>query len=116
MSGDTLAAGSPPVGRTTIRPQAIRRLVEAVAGDTAGIPARRVSAVLTDEGGTLIVRVTTPVELEPRPGAGRTGLVDHAGELAEAVTVRLDELAGRSVGRVDVRITGAYRANEGRVR
>ena len=115
MTVETSEAEPAHVGRTTIRPQAIRRLAEAAAADVAAVPARRVTAALADERGELIIRVSTPVELESRLAWSRTGLVDRAAELAEEVTSRLSELACRSVRRVDVRVTGAYRADEKRV-
>ncbi|HEY0261039.1 MAG TPA: hypothetical protein VGC18_14440 [Lacisediminihabitans sp.] len=114
MTTELAAAQPPHAGRTTIRPQAIRRLVEAVAADAAGVPAGRVNAALSDEHGRLIVRVTSPVELTARTTSPRT-LLDRAGELATVVAAGLDDLAGRSVRRVDVRITGVNRSNERRV-
>jgi len=114
MTAETTGAVPSYAGRTVIRPQAIRRLVEAVAADIAGVPAGRVSAALGDERGALVVRVSTPFELGPAASGGGS-LVDRAGKLAAAVTSRLDDLAGRSVRRVDVRITGAQRSDKRRV-
>lgn len=114
MTTGTPGAPPPYAGRTTIRPQAIRRVAEAVAGDTAGVPASVVTASLSDERGRLVVHVSSPIELGVR-AATKGSLVDRAGELAAAVTAGLDDLTSRSVGRVDVRITGVRRSDDGRV-
>jgi len=105
MTAETVGAQVHGRGRTTIRAQAIRRVIEGLAAEAAGVSAARVSASLSDERGGLAVRVMTPVDLGPNPGSAGN-LTDRAGAIVDTVTAGLDDLVGRAVGRIEVRITG----------
>lgn len=115
MSAEVLGSAAPLSGRTAIRPQAIRRVAEAVAAELAGVPAERVSAELSDWYGRLSVSVTTP--LDPAAGVSAADtIVTRAAAIVDAVASRVDALTGRTVGRVDVRFSGIRTTKERRVR
>jgi len=99
------AAGAPvlPAGRTSIRSRALQRIATAAAAESADVPPQAVQARLGDAGGRLTVSIATPVSL----GAGTSGtIVERAAAIADAVSSCLDSLAGRSVERVHVRVSG----------
>lgn len=98
-------------GRTTITSRALNRLATAVASDAARVPSREVGLGLTDAQGALRVVLTVPVAI--RPGDAAT-LPERAEELRGAMIAGLRDLAGRSVGTVDIRYAGVRRTTERR--
>ncbi len=115
MTAETVDPASRYRGRTTVRPQALRHLVEAVVAEEAGVPATLVRASLADDRGELAVSVTAPVDLTV-PGEHARTLVERASSIAETVRTRVDAMSGRSVDRVDVRFSGVRRSRERRVK
>ncbi len=102
-------------GRTVIRPQAIRRVAEAVTAAAAGVRAGSAKADLADRRGELVVRVSTPVTLG-MPDGGTRSLVERGSSVADEVTTGLRTLTGRSVGEVLVHFSGVQQVQERRVR
>lgn len=106
------AGDSGVLGRTTISARALQHLATGLARDAARVPRRDVAVVLSDERGRLRVSVTVPVALAD--DRGRSVL-----QGADAVRLRvvdgMRELAGRTVGTVDVRYSGVRRISERRV-
>lgn len=100
-------------GTTTITGRALQRLAVGIARDTAQVPVRDVSVTLADERGALRISVTIPVAL----AAGRgTTIAEDGDEMRRRLIDRMDELAGRTVGSVDVRYSGVRRMTKRRVR
>ncbi|KZC96229.1 MULTISPECIES: hypothetical protein [Clavibacter] len=96
-------------GRTTVTPRAVRRVVSAVTADALEVPADDVSVTLTDVGGTLTVEARTPIRvpaLSDRQVA-EGSLVERLTRAQIQVRERVLGLTGSTVGRVDLRITGA---------
>jgi hypothetical protein len=96
-------------GRTTITSRAVRRVVSAVTADALEVPASDVTVTLTDGGGKLAVEARTPIRvpaLSDRPVA-EGSLVERLTRAQTEVRERVLDLTGSSVGRVDLRITGA---------
>jgi hypothetical protein len=109
------AAGQPETpsralrGRTTITSRAVRRVVAAVTADALEVPAIDVAVTLTDDAGKLAVEARTPIRipaLAARPEEGGT-LVERLTRAQTTVRDRVLDLTGSTVGRVDLRITGA---------
>ncbi len=102
----TVAAPTPAVtwgGRTTLQPRALRRIAEASVAELAGVAPGEVSVELTGMHGALALEVTTP--LDSRAAVVSGTLVERAVGISAGLVRRLDELAGRRVGRVHVRFT-----------
>jgi hypothetical protein len=107
--GSTGTPSGAPRGRTTITSRAVRRVVSAVTADALEVPAHDVSVTLADDHGKLAVEARTPIRipaLNARPEAGGT-LVERLVEAQTQVRDRVLDLTGSTVGRVDLRITGA---------
>jgi hypothetical protein len=106
-----------PRGRTTITSRAVRRVVAAVTADALEVPAADVAVTLADDAGRLAVEARTPIRipaLADRPEAGGT-LLERLAEAQTQVRDRVLDLTGSTVGRVDLRITGARIQERGRV-
>lgn len=99
-------------GRTTVSARALQHLATGLARDAARVPRRDVAVSLADERGRLRVSVTVPVALSA--GDGRT-LIDSGEELRRGVIEGMRDLAGRTVGVVDVRFSSVRRISERRV-
>ncbi|MBF4571779.1 hypothetical protein ITJ64_04555 [Herbiconiux sp. VKM Ac-1786] len=107
-----VAAGSGLHGRTVIAPRAVRRVVSAVTADALDVDASAVSVELADERGVLVVTARTPIRLSPLGVAPRGGersgtLLERVASAQSSIRDRLLALTGSSIGRVDLRITGA---------
>ena len=121
-----VAAKSRPghrAGHTTITAAAMRKVVEAVGATAFGIPAGDVHASLADENGQLSVSLALPVAIPSLLQAARnTPLVHDGGTLYQRAAAaraeiidRTREVAGTTVGRVDISITGIRKGTEMRV-
>ncbi|MFE7504144.1 hypothetical protein [Promicromonospora sp. NPDC057488] len=100
-------------GTTRISARAIEKLAACLARESALVPLAQVSVRLADAGGALTVAVTLPVVV----GGGVTGSVaERSSALRGHVISGMRDLAGRSVGSVDVRYAGAHRISGRRVR
>ena len=100
-------------GRTLVRPQAVRRVAEAVAAGSAGVGSGSVRAELSDRNGQLVVSVVTPVDLGRAETRSQT-LVQRGSAIAEDVTAELRTLTGRIVAEVLVHVTGVRQGPERR--
>ena len=112
-------------GHTRITQAALRHTVETITARAFGIPPSRVSAKLDDDSGKLAVAVSVPLALpslleppsllERRPGPGRS-IVDRSREARTAIITEGLAITGLTLGRVDIRLTGAkHTAPAGRV-
>lgn len=105
------APGGAP-GRTTVSARALEHLAVGLARDLARVPRRDVSVALADDQGSLRVSVTVPVALQ---GSRRESVVDSGAALRHGLISGMQELAGRTVGTVDIRYSGVRKIAETRV-
>jgi len=97
-------------GRTTIAARAVRRVVSAVTADALDVAASDVSVELDDHGGELHVTARAPIHVTPLGESGRRSsgtLLERLSTAQTTIRTRCLELTGSSIGRVDLRITGA---------
>lgn len=120
-----MSPGTPRAGHTRVSARAMKRVVEASAAEAFGIPSADVHATIDDADGDLGISLAVPLQLPSLPEAARNPQAVRAGggtvyERAAAardrIIQRTSEVAGASVGRVDIRITGTRKAPEARVR
>ncbi|MGG7465400.1 hypothetical protein [Plantibacter sp. YIM 135347] len=126
MSGGPSSGGLPSggPGRTRIAAKALEHVAVAIAAETLGVPAGRVTVSLADDRGALALVVTSPMRVPPlgliaaAPDAvARSGgsILDRAGEATGAIGAKLEALSGSRVTRVVVRVSGIESARRGRV-
>ncbi|WP_258068397.1 hypothetical protein [Rathayibacter sp. AY1E2] len=97
-------------GRTTISSRAVRRVVSAVTAEALDVNSSDVSVELDDEGGRLHVVARAPIHVTPLGETGRRSsgtLLDRLSRAQTTIRSRCLELTGSTIGRVDLRITGA---------
>jgi hypothetical protein len=111
-------------GHTTITAATMRKMVEAVGAESFGVPASAVRASLSDERGQLCVSLALPLVVPALAAAARNPqlVADDGGTLFQrAATARGEiirrtrELAGTTVGRVNINLTGIRNGTEARV-
>lgn len=96
-------------GRVTVTARALERVFAAVAAETLGSPARRVSTRLSDDAGRLRVEVSGPAS---RPADGES-LLDVGARARQRIRDDGGRIAGSTIGDVGVRITGCLAPGEG---
>lgn len=120
-----MSVGTPRAGHTRISARAMKRVVEAAAAEAFRIPSRDVHATVDDAHGDLGISLAVPLQLPTLADAARNpqavsaggGTVyDRAAAARARIIRRTHEVAGASVGRVDIRITGIRKTPETRVR
>ncbi|MGP4033313.1 hypothetical protein [Pseudarthrobacter sp. 1C304] len=98
-------------GHTRITRTALRHTIEAITAHAFGVPLRSVTADLEDDAGRLAaavtVRLALPDLLGTRQDAGQGSLFDRSRTARAAITAIGQELTGRSIGRVDIRLSGS---------
>ncbi|HXH34771.1 MAG TPA: hypothetical protein VNJ54_10205 [Plantibacter sp.] len=130
LRGDSPVADAPAVpehggpGRTRIAAKALEHVAVAIAAETLGVPAGRVSVQLVDDRGALALVVTSPIRAVPlaRVTAAPDALVrsggtilDRASAATATIGTKLEQLSGSRVSRVSIRVSGLEIAQEGRV-
>ncbi|MGO2541303.1 MAG: hypothetical protein ACTH8J_09160 [Specibacter sp.] len=103
-------------GYTSISSGTMDQLVAVIAAEAFNVPLRDVRAGINDEQGQVSVSLAVPVALTIMAELPSKNIrMDNAGTLFEraaaaktVVTQRLQELAGTTVHRVDVRFTGIH--------
>jgi hypothetical protein len=106
---------SPVAGTVTITVRSIERSAVAIVHEELGVEVSAVRVRLSDDHGGLALSVTAPVVAEP-------GAVDPGGSLLERlhrdrarIASRMEALTGRTVSRVDIRVTGTRTRSTRRV-
>ncbi|WP_244231740.1 hypothetical protein [Rathayibacter sp. VKM Ac-2804] len=97
-------------GRTTITSRAVRRVVSAVTAEALDVDASDVSVELDDDGGKLHVTAQAPLRIRPLGETDRRSsgtLLSRLSTAQSTIRTRCLELTGSTIGRVDLRITGA---------
>jgi len=98
-------------GHTRITPAALRHTIEAIAAHAFGVPKSNVAAALEDDAGRLGARVSVqlalPPLLGPRQGLDGGSVFDRSRAARTAIIARGLDLTGRTLGQVDIRLSGA---------
>jgi hypothetical protein len=96
-------------GRTTITSRAVRRVVSAVTAEALDVDASDVSVELDDDGGKLHVTAQAPLRIRPLGEVDRRSgtVLSRLSTAQSTIRTRCLELTGSTIGRVDLRITGA---------
>ena len=117
----TAPASRRRAGHTRITSAALHHTVEAIAATAFGVPAGEVKARVHDDQGHLAVTVAVALAMPSLIDAARDpGIVAATGgphsERAEAARAGIIEgaknIAGTSVARVDIRLTGLHRGKK----
>ncbi len=109
-------------GHTVISAGTMERLVAVIAADAFKVPLREVRAKVSDRQGQVSVSLALAVGIPALADIGRTtpipasGTVFHRAAAARTtIAGRIHALAGTTVGRVDIRFTGAKAEGQERV-
>ncbi|WP_186760084.1 hypothetical protein [Arthrobacter alpinus] len=110
-------------GHTTISTGTMQRLVAAIAADAFKVPLQEVHARVRDGHGQLSVSLALALAIVPlaeiaqnaQAAEGDT-VFYRAAAARETIAKRIQALAGTSVGRVDIRFTGAHLDSRERVK
>lgn len=109
----------PRPGHTRVTPRALTRLLEAIAAEAFSVSAAGVKARIEDDKGLLRVSVAVSVAVPPllaNPAATGESLYDRAATARASIITHAQHLAGTTVNRVDIRLTGIHQEKEVRVR
>lgn len=105
-------------GHTRITRTALRHTIQAVSAHAFGVPRRNVTADLEDDAGRLAAAVTVRLVLPDLLGnpqdVGQGTLFDRSRTARAAIMALGEELTGRSIGRVDIRLSGSKPASAAR--
>jgi hypothetical protein len=97
-------------GVVTITPRALEQVVRGIVRDLLGTPPEETAVDLVPGDGGLAVDVATLAPL-----AGDTPLVARLHDVRRQLATRVEELSGRHVASVRLRITGALARHGARV-
>ncbi len=97
-------------GVVTIAPRALEQVVRGIVRDLLGTPPERTTVELLPGDGGLAVDVATLAPL-----GGDTPLVARLHDVRRQLASRVEELSGRHVASVRLRITGAFARPDARV-
>ncbi|KQQ10182.1 hypothetical protein [Rathayibacter sp. Leaf296] len=113
------ATGAPVAGTVTVSVRSIERTALAVVHEELGVEVSAIRVRLSDDRGGLALAVTTPVVVDPdpvsAPGADGGNLLDRLHRDRARIAARMQALTGRTVTRVDVRVTGTRTRSTRRV-
>ncbi|MWV50969.1 hypothetical protein GRS96_16995 [Rathayibacter sp. VKM Ac-2803] len=113
------AATSPVAGTVTINVRSIERTALAIVHEELDVEVSAIRIRLSDDGGGLALAVSTPVVLEPAladaPGASTGTVLDRLHRDRARIAARIEALTGRTVTRVDIRVTGTRTRSTRRV-
>lgn len=117
MTTVTLTHSAPP-GRVDVTARALERAVTAIAASELDVPVSDVSVTLTDERGRLGVAVVAPIRVAPLSELAASGmrLIDRAQESRAGIRTRSEQLTGREIGEVSIRLSKAIVSTPRRVR
>ncbi|SMH30454.1 hypothetical protein SAMN06295885_0430 [Rathayibacter oskolensis] len=107
---DTRTAPTPVAGTVTITVRSIERTALAIAHEELDVEVSAIRVHLSDDRGGLALAITTPVVLEPplsaAPGSPGGSVLDRLHRDRARIASRMEALTGRTVTRVDIRVTG----------
>ncbi|WP_216364276.1 hypothetical protein [Subtercola boreus] len=116
VSGHSVS-GDAAVGRNTIAPRAVRRVVSAVTAEQLGVDAKDVSVSLSDHDGDLTMTASAPIHVAPLgTGARRPGtIVERLTRAQTTIREQSLTLTGTSITEIDLHITGVQLTERRRV-
>ncbi|QWL30932.1 hypothetical protein [Rathayibacter toxicus] len=102
--------GTSVAGTVTISVRSIERTALAIVHEKLGVEISVIRVRLSDDHGGLALAITTPVVIEPVQAGGAEGasLLDRLHRDRAHIASRMEELTGRKVSRVDLRVTGTH--------
>lgn len=103
---------SPVAGTVTIAVRSIERTALAIVHEELGVEVSAIRVHLSDDRGGLALGVSTPVVLDPEDGGS---VLDRLHRDRARIAARMQALTGRTVSRVDVRVTGTRTRSTRRV-
>ncbi|NQX04506.1 hypothetical protein HQQ82_06800 [Rathayibacter sp. VKM Ac-2856] len=94
-------------GTVTISVRSLERMAVAIVHEELGVEVSAIRVRLSDDSGGLALAVSAPVAAEPSgSGAAEGSLLDRLHRDRAAIASRMGALTGRTVSRVDLRVTG----------
>ncbi|AZZ56135.1 hypothetical protein [Rathayibacter iranicus] len=103
MTALDMRPASPVAGTVTITTRSLERAAVAIVHEELGVEVSAIRVRLSDDRGGLALAVTAPVVLEQETG---DSLLDRLHRDRSRIASRMQVLTGRTVTRVDVRVTG----------
>jgi len=97
-------------GHVGVPAKVLQKVATAVVAETLRVRRADVRVEAADDGGRLALRVSTPVRIPVLSEAAALpdgGVVAIVRDLQSTLTRRFSELAGRTVSRVDVTVSGS---------
>lgn len=117
VSDDVRGTGPVVAGHVSIPAKVLQKVATAVVAETLRVRRADVRVEAADDAGRLALRVSTPVRV-PMLSKAMTmpegGVVAVVRDLQSTLTRRVSDLAGRSVSRVDVTVSGSRLERTGR--
>ncbi|KQQ05290.1 MULTISPECIES: hypothetical protein [unclassified Rathayibacter] len=107
------SAASPVAGTVTLSVRSIERTALAIVHEELGVDVSAIRVRLSDDDGGLALSVSTPVVLADAATAGT--VLDRLHRDRTRIAARMQALTGRSVSRVDIRVTGTRTRSTRRV-
>ncbi|KPG88057.1 hypothetical protein [Frigoribacterium sp. RIT-PI-h] len=109
-SDDVRGSGPVVSGHVSIPGKVLQKMATAVVAETLRVRRADVRVEAADDAGQLALRVSTPVRV-PMLSEAMTmpegGVVAVVRDLQSTLTRRVSDLAGRTVSRVDVTVSGS---------
>ncbi|NRG40392.1 hypothetical protein HRK28_05610 [Rathayibacter sp. VKM Ac-2835] len=97
-------------GTVTISVRSLERTAVAIVHEELGVEVSAIRVRLSDDSGGLALAVTAPVVTDGSGPAGES-LLDRLHRQRAAVASRMGALTGRTVSRVDLRVSGTRTAS-----
>jgi hypothetical protein len=97
-------------GTVTISVRSLERMAVAIVHEELGVEVSAIRVRLSDDSGGLALAVTAPVVTEGL-GAAEGSLLDRLHRDRATIASRMGALTGRTVSRVDIRVTGTRTPN-----
>ena len=114
---DLAETGRVVAGHVGIPAKVLQKVAVAVVAETLHVRRADVRVLAEDDAGQLALRVSTPVRVPMLSEAATMpegGVLAVVRDLQSTLTRRLSELAGRTVSRVDVTVSGSRTDRTGR--
>ncbi|MBF4461529.1 MULTISPECIES: hypothetical protein [unclassified Rathayibacter] len=93
-------------GTVTVSARSIERMASAIVHEELNVEFSAIRVHLSDDHGGLALAVTTPVVVDPDAPASSETVLERLHRGRARIASRMEALTGRSVSRVDVRVTG----------
>ncbi|PPG83009.1 hypothetical protein [Rathayibacter sp. AY1H2] len=102
-------------GTVTITVRSIERAAVAIVHEELGVEVSAIRVRLSDDRGGLALAVTAPVVVEPGTAPAGGSLLERLHGDRTRIASRMEALTGRTVSRIDIRVTGTRTRSTRRV-